>query len=133
MYPITRESLPLLAGAAVGTGGVGAALVLANIQSPLRAPFTFFFLVAAPGAALASTLPGLDPLSRTVVAAAGSLVVDLLVAQLLLMLRMWSIRGGVAGVAVISAVLFLLPLVRHGYARAAGKRAASGGRAGRAS
>ncbi|MBY8884603.1 hypothetical protein K7472_07060 [Streptomyces sp. PTM05] len=133
MYPITRETLPLLVGAAVGTGGVGAALVLANIQSPLRAPFTFFFLVVAPGAALASTLLGLDPLTRIVIAAAGSLVVDLLVAQLLLMLRMWSIRGGVAGVALVSAVLFLLPLVRHGYARTAGKRASASGRTGRAS
>ncbi|MEU6174690.1 hypothetical protein ABZ832_22605 [Streptantibioticus parmotrematis] len=133
MYPITRETLPLLVGAAVGTGGVGAALVLANIQSPLRAPFTFFFLVVAPGAALASTLLGLDPLTRIVIAAAGSLVIDLLVAQLLLMLRMWSIRGGVAGVALVSAVLFLLPLVRHGYARTAGKRASASGRPGRAS
>ncbi len=114
MHPMTRESLPLLAGAAVGTGGVGAALVLADIASPLRAPFTFFFLVVAPGAALASTLGGLDPLSRIAVAVAGSVVVDLLVAQAMLMLHLWSIRGGVAVVAALSVALFLLPLARRG-------------------
>lgn len=119
MHPITKESLPLLAGAAVGTGGVGAALALADIGSPLRAPFTFFFLVVAPGAALASLLPGLDPLGRIVVAVAGSVVIDLLVAQTMLMLHLWSIRGGVAVVAVVSIVLFLLPLARRGYRRPA--------------
>jgi hypothetical protein len=115
MHPITKESVPLLAGAAVGTGGVGAALALADIASPLRAPFTFFFLVVAPGTALASLLPALDPLGRIVVAAAGSVVIDLLVAQTMLMLHLWSVRGGVAAVAVVSIVLFLLPLARHGY------------------
>ena len=117
MHPMTRESLPLLAGAAFGTAGVGAALALADIASPLRAPFTFFFLIAAPGAALAASLGGLDPLSRAVVALAGSVAVDLLVAQAMLMLHLWSIRGGVAVIAALSAALFLLPLVRYRLAR----------------
>ncbi|MCQ4083281.1 DUF1616 domain-containing protein [Streptomyces sp. RB6PN25] len=122
---VARESLPLLAGAAFGTGGVGAVLALADIGSPLRAPFTFFFLVVAPGAALASVLRGLDPLSRIVVAVTGSVVIDLIVAQVMLMLHLWSIRGGVAAVAVVSIALFLLPLVRRAYRRptAPGKRA----------
>ncbi|MEU1626591.1 hypothetical protein ABZ746_14930 [Streptomyces sp. NPDC020096] len=122
MHPIAKESLPLLAGAAVGTGVVGAALVLADISSPLRAPFTFFFLIVAPGAALASTLRSLDPLSRVVVAAVGSIVLDLLVGQLMLMLHQWSIRGGVVVVAAVSAAMFLLPLARHGYGVTARRR-----------
>lgn len=123
MHPITKESLPLLAGAAVGTAGVGAALALADIGSPLRAPFTFFFLLVAPGAAVASALAGLDPLSRAVIAAAGAVVVDLLVAQAMLALHLWSIRGGVAVVGVVSAALFLLPVVRRGYWRTVRRRA----------
>ena len=115
MHPIAKESLPLLAGAAVGTGVAGAALVLADISSPLRAPFTFFFLIVAPGAALASALRGLDPLTRVVVAAIGSIVLDLLVGQVMLMLHLWSIRGGVAVVAALSAALYLLPLARRSY------------------
>ncbi len=124
MHTMTKESLPLLAGAAVGTGGVGAALALADISSPLRAPFTFFFLVAAPAAALACSLLGLDPLSRAVVALAGSIALDLLVAQAMLMLRVWSIRGGVAVVAALSVALFLLPLLRRGGGRTS-RRSAS--------
>ena len=48
MRPIARETLPLLAGAAVGTGGVGAALALADISSPLRAPFTRYSGTSGP-------------------------------------------------------------------------------------
>jgi uncharacterized membrane protein len=113
-----KESLPLLAGAAVGVGGVGAVLALADITSPVRAPFTLFFLLVAPGAALAAALSSLDPLSRAVIAAAGAVVVDLLVAQGMLALHLWSIRGGVGVVTVLSAVLFLLPLARRAYTRA---------------
>ncbi len=126
MRPIARETLPLLAGAAVGTGGVGAALALADISSPLRAPFTFFFLLVAPGAAFASLPAGLDPLARAVLALAGSVTVDLLVAEALIALHLWSVRGGVAVVAAISAALFLVPPARHGWAR--GREASAAGR-----
>jgi hypothetical protein len=112
-------SVPLLAGAAFGTAGVGAVLALADIGSPVRAPFTFFFLVVAPAGALAALLGALDPLTRTVVALAGAVALDLLVAQAMLMLHLWSIRGGVAAIAALSAALFLLTLVRSGRRRAA--------------
>jgi hypothetical protein len=114
---LAGESVPLLAGAALGTGGVGAALALADISSPVRAPFTFFFLVVAPAVAVAACLGGLDPLSRAVVALAGAVALDLLVAQAMLMLRLWSIRGGVAVVAGLSVALFLLALTRRGSGR----------------
>lgn len=126
MRPIARESLPLLAGVAVGTGGVGAALALADIASPLRAPFTFFFLLVVPGAAFASLPGGLDPLARAVLALAGSVAVDVLVAEALIALHLWSVRGGVAVVAAISAALFLAPAARRGCAR--GRTAAAGRR-----
>lgn len=122
MRAIIRKSLPWLTWAAVGTGAIGAALALTDMGSPVRAPFTFFFLLAAPGAALARVLPGLDPLSRTVVAVAGSVAVDLLVAQAMLMLHLWSIGGGVLVVAALSAVLFLLPLLPRGYGMTSGRR-----------
>lgn len=97
-------------------------LALADIASPVRAPFTLFFLFAAPGWALAAALRGLDPLSRALLAAGGAMVVDLLVAQGMLALGMWSVRGGVAVVAALSATLFLLSPAR----RAWGARAAYG-------
>ncbi len=93
---------------------VGGALALADIGSPLRAPFTLFFLIVAPGCAVAAVLTGLDPLSRAVVATGGALAVDLLVAQAMLALHAWSVRGGVAAVAALSVLLLVLPsLLAH--------------------
>ncbi|MBP2406223.1 hypothetical protein SNS2_5205 [Streptomyces netropsis] len=110
----TAESLPLAVGAAVAIAGVGAVLALADIGSPLRAPLTLFFLVMAPAGAVAAALRGLDPLSRSVVAAGGAVAIDLLVAQTMLALHSWSVRGGVAAVAIVSLLLFLLAHVcRH--------------------
>jgi hypothetical protein len=52
-----------------------------------------------------------------VIAAAGAVVVDLLVSQGMLALHMWSVRGGVGVVTAMSAALFLLPLARRAYSR----------------
>ncbi|MEC4018540.1 hypothetical protein [Streptomyces sp. H27-D2] len=121
--PTTGDSFPLLAGAAVGVAGVGLALALADVSSQLRAPFTLFFLIAAPAAAVGAALRGLDPMSRVVVAAAAATGIDLLVAQLMLALHIWSVRGGVLAVAVLSAVCFLPATVRRRRAGDARSRA----------
>ncbi|WP_246097607.1 hypothetical protein [Streptomyces botrytidirepellens] len=99
------DLLPVAAGAAVGIAATGAALTLADFDSPLRAPFTLFFLVAAPAAALGSTLRGLDAVARTVLGMAGALALDLLVAQTMLALHLWSVRGGVAAVGLLSLLM----------------------------
>ncbi|WP_050514545.1 hypothetical protein [Streptomyces rimosus] len=115
------DSAPVLAGAAVAVGGVGAFLALADIASPVRAPCTLFFLVLAPAAALAAALGRLDPLSRTVVAGAGAVALDLLVAQAMLALHLWSARGGVVAVAVLSGGVFLAVSVRRRRSGARGR------------
>jgi hypothetical protein len=48
-----------------------------------------------------------------VASAAGAVALNLLVAQAMLATHVWSIRGGVAAIAGISALLFLLALVRR--------------------
>lgn len=105
--------MPLLAGAAIGVGAVGAVLAFADLASPVRAPFTLFFLLVAPAAAISAVLGPLDPLSRAVVAGAAALAVDLLIAQTMLALHMWSMRGGVVAVAVVSGTVFLWAMVRR--------------------
>ncbi|HET6860411.1 MAG TPA: hypothetical protein VFH94_25360 [Streptomyces sp.] len=110
---VVSDSLPVLAGAALAVSVVGAVLALTDLASPLRAPFTVFFLVMAPAAAVAAGLRGLEPLGRVVAAVAGAVAIDLLVAQAMLAMHIWSIRGGIAAVAAISALLFLLTLVRR--------------------
>jgi hypothetical protein len=107
------DSLPVLAGAALAVSAVGAALAFADLASPLRAPFSLFFLLVAPAAALSGNLRGLEPFARLVASSAGAVVIDLLVAEIMLATHMWSVRGGVAAVAVISSLLFLPALVQR--------------------
>ncbi|MFE2447433.1 hypothetical protein ACPEIC_22510 [Stenotrophomonas sp. NPDC087984] len=109
--PAGGDWLPVIAGAAVGIAGIGAALALTDIHSPLRAPFTLFFLLAAPALAIGSALRGLDALLRPVLAVAGALALDLLVAQAMLALRLWSARGGVAAVGGLSLLILVPALV----------------------
>ncbi|WP_201304860.1 hypothetical protein [Streptomyces sp. GS7] len=103
----------LVAGAAFGTAATGAVLSIGDIGSPLRAPFTLFFLLMAPAAAIAAALGRMDPLGRAVVAGAGALAVDLLVAQTMLALHVWSVRGGVLAVAALSGAGLLLSAIRR--------------------
>lgn len=117
------DSLPVLAGAALAVSAVGAVLALADLASPLRAPFTLFFLIVAPACAVAAGLRGLEPLGRLVASAAGAVALNLLVAQAMLATHVWSIRGGVVAIAGISALLFLLALVRVRVRRPGGPTA----------
>ncbi|CAM5542380.1 hypothetical protein SALBM135S_07873 [Streptomyces alboniger] len=117
-----RDLLPLFAGAAVAVGGVGAMLALVGLDSPLRGPLTLFFLVAAPGAAIAAALRTLEPWGRAVAAAAGAVAVNILVAQAMLALHIWSVRGGVVAVTVLSALFLLLPEAGRLRRRAARRR-----------
>ncbi|MGK5631750.1 hypothetical protein [Streptomyces sp. URMC 123] len=118
----SSDALPVIAGAAVAISAAGAVLALADVASPLRAPFTLFFLVVAPAAAVAAALPALDPLSRWLVAAGGAAAVDLLTAQAMLALHIWSIRGGVLAIAGLSLLILLLALVRRRRGRTARTR-----------
>ncbi len=117
-----RDLRPLLAGAATAVGGLGAVLALVDSGSPLRGPFTLFFLLAMPAGAIAAALRGLDPFGRTVAAVAGAVVVDMLVAQGMLAVHRWSVLGGIAAVTAISALILLLVLVRRLRGRTSRRR-----------
>lgn len=110
----------MLGGAAFTVAAVGAILALVDAGSPLRGPFTLFFLLAAPATAVGAALRGLDPAARAVVSVAGAIAVDLLVAQGMLAVHRWSVRGGILAVTVISCVVLLLVLARRRRRRAAG-------------
>jgi hypothetical protein len=107
-----RGLSPLLMGAATAVAMVGALLALTDSGSPLRGPCTLFFLLAAPAAAVAAALRGLDPYARTLVALAGSVVLNMLVAQGMLAVHRWSVHGGVIAVTAPSLLLLLWVLLR---------------------
>jgi hypothetical protein len=114
-----RDLSPLLAGAATAVGAVGALLALIDSASPLRGPCTLFFLLVAPAVAIAAALRGLDLFGRALCALAGAVVVNMLVAQGMLAVHRWSVRGGVVAVTVLSLTVLLLVLLRE---RISGKR-----------
>ncbi|WP_245790583.1 hypothetical protein [Streptomyces monashensis] len=99
-------------GAATAVAAVGALLALTGSGSPLRGPCTLFFLLAAPAAAVAAALRGLDPYARTLAALAGSVVLNMLVAQGMLAVHRWSVHGGVIAVTALSLLLLLWVLLR---------------------
>ncbi|WP_229898152.1 hypothetical protein [Streptomyces finlayi] len=108
-----RDALPLAAGAGLAVAAAGAVLAFVDLPSPLRMPCTVVFMVLAPGLAVAGWLRGLEPLGRLVASTTAALALNLLVAQAMLAMRLWSIRGGIAAVAGISVLLFLLTLLRR--------------------
>ncbi|MGW2931604.1 hypothetical protein ACWDA7_06980 [Streptomyces sp. NPDC001156] len=114
-----RNLFPLLAGAAVAVAVVGAILALSDADSPLRGPFTLFFLLAAPATAVGTALRGLEPVPRTVVSVAGAIATDLLIAQGMLAMHWWSVRLGIVAVTVISLLALLLVVVRRQLRRTA--------------
>ncbi|MGW1162992.1 hypothetical protein ACWD5Q_34140 [Streptomyces sp. NPDC002513] len=118
-----RGLFSLLVGVAVAVAGVGAILALSDSGSPLRGPFTLFFLLAAPATAVGAALRGLHPWPRTVVSVAGAIAIDLLVAQGMLAVHRWSVTGGILTVTVISSLVLLLVTVRRRRRRTATRRA----------
>lgn len=115
-----RDLRPLLAGAATAVAAFGAMLALTGSDSALRAPLALFFLLAAPAAGIAALLRGLDPFARVLAALAGSVVLNMLVAQGMLATHRWSARGGVVAMAVISALILLPALLRRRKAKGQG-------------
>ncbi|WP_079178848.1 hypothetical protein [Streptomyces humi] len=102
----------MLAGAATAVGATGALLALTESGSSSRAPLVLLFLLAAPAAAVALALRGLDPFARVLTALAGAVALDMLVAQGMLATHRWSWRGGIVAVTAISLLLLLLVRLR---------------------
>ncbi|MFE1437576.1 hypothetical protein [Streptomyces sp. NPDC058739] len=117
-----RDLLTLLAGTATAAVCAGGLLALSGSDSPVRGPFTLFFLLGAPAAAFSVVLRGPDPLGRAIAALGGAIVVDMLVVHGMLALDLWSVRGGIVVVAAVSALTLLLVPARRLRERAARRR-----------
>ncbi|MGW7364855.1 hypothetical protein ACWGI8_15845 [Streptomyces sp. NPDC054841] len=105
---LRTDVLPALAGGALAASAVGATLALAGLESPLRAPFALFYLAVAPAAGLAAALRPMAPAARIPLSAAGAVLIDLLVAQSMRALDLWSVESGVTTVAAITFLLFVI-------------------------
>lgn len=108
-----RDLLPLLAGAATTIMRRRRRPGPRRHRLPLRAPFTLFFLLAAPAAAVALALRNLEPVGRVLASLSAAVAVNLLVAQGMIAVHRWSVPGGIAAVAALSSLILLLVLVRR--------------------
>ncbi|GHD95431.1 hypothetical protein [Streptomyces naganishii] len=117
-----RDLSPLLAGAATAAAAAGALLALTGSSFVLRGPLTLFFLLGAPACAVAAGLRGLDPLGRVLASLAGAVVLDMLVAQGMLAVHRWSVRGGLLAVAALSSLVLLLVMLGRARGRTARRR-----------
>ena len=105
----------------IAAGTAGAILAVADIETPLRAPLVLIFLAVVPAFAVASLLGGIDSFARMVVACSAAIVIDILIAEAMILSGTWSPRTGLVAVALVSAVIAACrPLAsRNSQARAA--------------
>ncbi|GLW12359.1 hypothetical protein Misp01_74870 [Microtetraspora sp. NBRC 13810] len=92
----------------------GAVIALADIDTPLRLVLTPMFLLVVPGAAVVGLLRDRDPLAALSVGAAASLVINVLLAEAMLLFGAWSPRAGVATIAVLGGFLTVLRVLYRG-------------------
>lgn len=92
----------------------GAVVALTDVQTPLRPLLISMFLLVVPGAAVVGLLRDRDPLAALSVGAAASLVVNVLLAEAMLLFNAWSPRAGVATIAVLGAFMWVLRVLYRG-------------------
>ena len=94
-----------VAGGVIAAGTAGVILALAGIETPLRVPLVLIFLAGWPALAVASLLAGLGSFAQVVVAGSAAIVIDILVAEAMILSGTWSPRTGLVAVALASAMI----------------------------
>jgi hypothetical protein len=92
----------------------GAVIALVDVDTPLRVVLTPMFLLVVPAAAVVGLLRDRDPVAALSVGAAASLVINVLLAEAMLIFGAWSPRAGVATIAVLGGFLFVLRILYRG-------------------
>ncbi len=92
-------------GLVIAAATAGAVLAVAGIETPARLPLTLLFLLVIPALAITTLLTGIDALGKAVIAGSAAIVVDLVIAEAMILSGTWSPRLGVALVALVSVVI----------------------------
>jgi hypothetical protein len=107
MTPKYAKLTRLLIRATVGAGLAGVVCELSGVTSPAVSVLVLIFIAVAPAAAIAGLLRGFDPFARIVLAAVTAIVAVALIAMVMLAAGLWSPKGGLVAIAVISAACLL--------------------------
>ncbi|WP_344079547.1 hypothetical protein [Streptomyces crystallinus] len=97
----------MAAGAALALSAAGGVLAYIPLHSPLRAPLSLFFSIAAPAEALLFVLRRREPFPRAVASLSGALLIDGVIAEILAGAHVRSVRGEIIAISLISFLLFL--------------------------
>ncbi len=81
-----------------------------STQSPIRILFTFWFLLVCPGMALIRLFHFNERLSEWVLAIALSIALDVVISEIAVLNRWWSLQGIVVTLAILSIAGSLLQL-----------------------
>ncbi|WP_283137700.1 hypothetical protein [Rhizohabitans arisaemae] len=108
MQGIVRRLRWFAVGVALVASAAGAALVLADVASPIRAACALVFLLVLPGLAAAGAARGRDLQSALVIGTATSVVVNTATAAGMLAFDAWSPQVGVIVVAAVSGFLWAM-------------------------
>jgi hypothetical protein len=118
-----RGVLVAVYGGVLLAGAASSMLAVFGRQTVAIPLLTLLFLLFGPGAAVGWLLPGFDPAVRLLTGLFAGAVLDCVVAESMLALRMWSVRGGIAMVLLSTAALLTagaVARVRGGAIRAGG-------------
>ncbi|WP_204023051.1 hypothetical protein [Sinosporangium siamense] len=94
----------------------GALIALIDIDTPLRVVLTPLFMIVVPAAGISGLLRDRDPVESLAVGVAASLVINVLLAQAMLVFSSWSPRAGVATIAVLGGFMYVLQVLYRGAA-----------------
>jgi hypothetical protein len=99
-------------------------IVMADLASPLRPLLVFGYLLVCPGMAYIRLLHLQDRFAEFVLAVALSLAIDTLVSEMLVLMRIWSLAGGVIAIVTVSIAGVVLQLIaaRRSLVGAGGQR-----------
>ncbi len=93
--------------AAVAAGAAGVVAELAGARSLLVTVLVLVFIAVAPTAAIAGLLRGFDVFARLVIASVTAISVITFIAMIMLAAGIWSPRGGLVAVALVSGACLL--------------------------
>jgi hypothetical protein len=93
--------------AAVAAGAAGVAADLAGARSFLVTVLVLVFFAVAPIAAIAGLLRGFDVFARLIIACVTAIAVITFIAMIMLAAGIWSPRGGLVAVALVSGACLL--------------------------
>jgi len=107
MKPIYARLVGLATFAALGAGIAGFLVDLAGVRSGLVTVLVLIFIAVTPTTAIAGLLRGFDLFARLILTCVTTIAVLTLIAMIMLAIGVWSPKGGLVAIALVSGACLL--------------------------